>query len=181
MQRKKKTERIQEPFKHNDDSELQSLRSRLFRWSMDNGAAVFSVVPSMPEGFDNRLADNWSAQFAIADLAGEEWGDQTRAAARKIEKSGDSRSAGERALAAIKAIRDDSNSVGIGSQSLVDILVADKGSEWAEWRNNRPITQKGLASLLKRYGIAPDKVTIDGIQLRGYLWTLFDDAWERHL
>jgi hypothetical protein len=181
VQRKKRTERIEEKFRRRDDSELQSLRSRLLKWSMDNASAVGNTNPSMPEGFDNRLADNWTLQFAIADLAGLDWGDQARAAAVKIEKGSDSRSVGERALAAIKTIREDSNAIGISSQSLIEILASDPGSEWAEWRNSKPITQNALARLLKRFKIAPDKVTINGVQLRGYLWAWFEDAWERHV
>jgi putative DNA primase/helicase len=181
VQRKKKTEQVQ-PWRRRDDSELQNLRSRCLRYSMDNAVAVFSVEPAMPEGFINRLADNWTAQFAIADLAGEEWGDQARAVARKIEKNSDSRSVGERLLAAIKAVRKDSNSVGIGSQSLVDILIADKASEWAEYRKGKPITQKGISSLLERYRIHPKQIRLEGeAQLRGYMWEWFTDAWERHL
>ena len=180
VQRKKKTERIEEKFFHIDDSELQSLRSRLLKWSMDNASAVGNTNPSMPEGFDNRLADNWRIQFAVADLAGLDWGDQARAAAAKIEKGNDSRSVSERALAAIKIISEDVP-IGMGSKELTDTLVSDQGSEWAEYRNSKPITQNALARLLKRFKIAPDKVTINGIQLRGYLWAWFEDAWERHL
>jgi hypothetical protein len=181
LQRKKKTERIQEKFKHKDDSELQSLRSRLLKYSMDNAVAVTNVEPAMPDGFDNRLADNWRVQFAIADLAGEDWGELARAAAVKIEKSSDSRSRGERALAAIRTIREDSNEIGIASQSLTEILTSDPGSEWAEYRNGKPITQNALARLLKDFKISPERVTINGVQLRGYLWAWFEDAWERHL
>jgi len=180
MQRKKKGVRVETKFLHRDDDELQNLRSRLFSWSMANAVAVNNVEPAMPDGFDNRLEDNWRVQFAIADLAGLDWGDQARAAAAKIEKGNDSRSVSERALAAIKIISEDVP-IGMGSKELTDTLVSDQGSEWAEYRNSKPITQNALARLLKRFKIAPGKVTINGIQLRGYLWAWFEDAWERHL
>jgi hypothetical protein len=182
VQRKKKIEdALVQQFKHKDDGELQSLRSRLFKWSMDNASALLNVNPSMPDGFRNRLADNWCVQFAIADLASDDWGEQARAAAAKIEKGSDSRSEGERALASIKTIREDSNAEGIGSKSLVEILTSDPASEWAEYRKGKPITQVGLSRLLKEFKIAPEKVTINGVQLRGYLWAWFEDPWERHL
>jgi putative DNA primase/helicase len=182
VQRKKKIEdALVQQFKHKDDSELQSLRSRLFKWAMDSASALLNANPSMPDGFENRLADNWCVQFSIADLAGDDWGEQAHAAAAKIEKGSDSRSVSERALAAIKTIRDDSKAIGMGGKLLTDELASDPGSEWAEWRNGKAITQNALARLLKRFKISPDKITIDGIQLRGYLWAWFEDAWERHL
>jgi hypothetical protein len=180
MQRKKKGVRVETKFLHRDDDELQNLRSRLFSWSMANAVAVNNVEPAMPDGFDNRLEDNWRVQFAIADLAGLDWGDQARAAAAKIEKGSDNRSASERALAAIKIISGDVP-VGMGSKELSDTLGSDQSSEWAEWRNGKAITQNALARRLKRFKIFPDRVTINGVQLRGYLWSWFEDAWERYL
>ena len=45
----------------------------------------------MPDELQNRRADNWLLQLAIADLAGLDWGDKARAAAIKIEGKADSR------------------------------------------------------------------------------------------
>ena len=103
LRRRKKDERI-EKFRHVDDPELADLRSRLRRWSMDNEEALRAATVAMPEGFENRRGDNWCLQFAIADLAGEDWGDQARAAAVKIEAGSDSRTVNTRALADIRAI-----------------------------------------------------------------------------
>jgi hypothetical protein len=67
LHRRKKSERIAK-FKHEDDSELKNLRARLRRWSLDNTEALRSCAPEMPDSFENRRADNWRVQFAIADL-----------------------------------------------------------------------------------------------------------------
>ncbi len=103
LRRRKKAERIVK-FTHQDDSELVNLRSRLRRWSMDSTEALRDVAPSMPEAFENRRADNWRVQFAIADLASEDWGDQARAAAVEIEGDLDSRTINAHALADIRSI-----------------------------------------------------------------------------
>ena len=102
--RKKKSERVVK-FKHEDDSELADLRGRLCRYALDNAQTLRNAAPStaMPEQFDDRLEDNWRVQFAIADLAGEDWGDKARAAAIEIEKGSDSRTLGARLLTDIKA------------------------------------------------------------------------------
>jgi hypothetical protein len=60
----------------------------------------------MPDELQNRRADNWRIQFAIADLAGLDWGDKARAAAINIEGKTDNRTVGVRLLADIKALFD---------------------------------------------------------------------------
>jgi putative DNA primase/helicase len=198
LRRRKKAEQITK-FRHDDDSELGDLRSRLRRWSMDNVEALRNVAPAMPDTFDNRLEDNWRLQFAIADLCSgvEDWGDKARAAAVKVEKASDSRTVTTRLLAAIKAvfdsIRDEKNDDAIGSQELCDRLAADPESECAEWgKSRKPITQNALARMLKDHAmgasgddkIRPDQVrpkTLGGRQIRGYQRSWFEDAWARYL
>jgi len=188
LRRRKKDEAIEE-FAYEDDSELGNLRRRLLRWSLDNAETLRNAKVSMPPGFDNRRSDNWRLLFAIADLAGEDWGDQARAAATKIELGSDSRTAGVRLLAAIKAVKETAEveEEGIGSAEVVQKLAADPASEWHEYRRASPISERQLASMLKNYKtaggtrIAPDRIRIGGRQVRGYLWVWFEDAWGRYL
>jgi putative DNA primase/helicase len=187
LHRRKKDERIVK-FKHEDDSELADLRSRLRRWSMDNTEALRNVAPSMPDEFENRRADNWRVQFAIADLAGEDWGDQARAAAVKIEGDTDSRTINAWALADIKSVffpKDDEGHKPIdriSSAELVAKLCTYSDSPWAEWgKGEKSITQAQLARLLKDYRIAPKLVRIGESVVRGYERTQFEDAWARYL
>ena len=188
LRRRKKAERIVK-FTHQDDSELVKLRSRLRRWSMDSTEALRDVAPSMPEAFENRRADNWRVQFAIADLASEDWGDQARAAAVEIEGDLDSRTINAHALADIRSIfvpKDDDRTLEpldrISSADLVAQLCTYSDSPWSEWRGGKPITQNQLARLLKPYGIAPQVIRLpSGGTIRGYLRTQFEEAWSRYL
>jgi hypothetical protein len=189
LRRRKKSEPITR-FKHEDDSGLVDLRSRLRRWSMDNTEKLRGCAPAMPDGFENRRADNWRVQFAIADLAGEDWGDKARAAALKIEGGSDSHTDAGRALADTKAIFYPKNDKGgtldpldrISSADLVAQLCAYEDSPWAEWKKGKPITQAQLARLLKRYRIAPMNVRMsNGSVVRGCQRVQFEDPWERYL
>jgi hypothetical protein len=175
-------------FEHSDDSELANLRSRLRRWSMDSADALRDAKPSMPDGFENRKADNWRLQFKIADLCSgvEDWGDKARATAVKIESSSDSRTITAQLLAAIKAVFDSLGDEAIGSQELCDTLAADASSQWAEWgKSRKPITQHQLARMLKTHRIHPDQVRPKALggekQVRGYHRSWFEDAWSRYL
>jgi putative DNA primase/helicase len=184
LRRRKKSEQIVK-FKHEDDSEFADLRRRLCRYALDNAETLRDCAPSMPDQFDDRREDNWRVQFAIADLAGEDWGDQARAAAIETEKGSDSRTAGVHLLAAIKAIRDSIEDDAIGSEELCSKLAEDPTSEWAEWgKARKPITQVQLKNLLKPYRISPGPVRpkrLGGKQVRGYQFSWFEDAWERNL
>jgi putative DNA primase/helicase len=188
LRRRKKDEAIEE-FAYEDDNELADLRRRLLRWSLDNAETLRAAKVSMPSGFDNRRSDNWRLMFAIADLAGEDWGDQARAAAAKIELGADSQTSGVRLLAAIKAVKEaaEVKEDGIGSGDLAEKLAADPASEWHEYRGGKPISERQLANALKNYRtaggtrIAPDRIRVGGRQVRGYLWVWFEDVWGRYL
>jgi len=182
LRRRKVTEGF-ERFKHVDDGDLADLRGRFMRWATDSVELLRGVEPSMAEDFRNRHGDNWRVQFAIADLAGKEWGDQARGAALKVEAVTDSRTAGVRLLAAFKAIADESEHDAISSNDLVHRLTADPDADWTEWKNGKPITQKQIATMLGRgrFGIYPQQVWIEGRQVRGYRFADFADAWGRYL
>jgi len=67
-----------------NDEQFVTLQRKLMRWSMDNKAALKQAKPAMPKGYSakltNRLEENWALLFAIADLAGAEWGKRARTA-----------------------------------------------------------------------------------------------------
>ena len=46
---------------------------------------------------------------------------------------------------------------GIGSADLCEALCALEESPWAEWRRGSPITTRGIAKLLKPFGIHPTR------------------------
>jgi hypothetical protein len=197
LRRRKPDESI-DKFKHEDDSELRNLRSRLRRWAMDSADVLRDAVPLMPDKFDNRRADNWRLQFAIADRSSKaeavdtewneaeatDWGDRARATAAKIEASTDSRTAKVKLLAAIKTIFESIGDDVIGSADLINKLTADDGSEWREFKNGKPLTQVALAKMLKDHKIFPDQVrpkSLGGDQVRGYRRSDFDEEWVRYL
>jgi hypothetical protein len=194
MRRRKKDEQI-EKFKHVDDAELANLRSRLRCWSMDNEEAlrVATATVSMPDCFENRRGDNWRVQFAIADLAGEDWGDQARAAAVKIEADSDTSTIGVRLLADIKRIFDEDGCDCILSATLVAKLKEDPEAPWAEWNRGKGLTQNSLATLLGGGG-GRGRVRCGGYGIhsgtvhpsrethgQGYKQAQFEDAWAWYL
>jgi hypothetical protein len=108
--RRRKRDEGYERFQHEDDADLNNLRSRLRRWAMDHADTLCGADPVM-EQF-NRCGDNWRLQFAIADLCSKgkvvepewgseptDWGDRARATAAKVEAGSDGRTIKAKLLA----------------------------------------------------------------------------------
>jgi hypothetical protein len=188
LKRKRRNERVRH-FKNIDDPELQELRQQARRWALDNGDTLKGAEPEMPEGFDNRLGDNWRLQFAIADLAGGEWPELARQAAQQLSAVVSVASVGVRLLAAIKTAFDDHGELNLpandtdamSSADLIKALTEEPDSEWAEWKSGKPLSPNQLARLLKPFGMAPQPIRVRTVQVRGYLRGQFTDAWERYL
>jgi putative DNA primase/helicase len=187
LRRRRKGEHF-EKFTHVDDSELADLRRRLFRWSMDNEDALRKAQPSIPDELQNRCADNWQIQFAIADLCSgvEDFGEKARAAASKIEGKADSRTTGVQLLTDVKALFDNDPTKDLfgdkqpclSSATIVDRLVADPEGPWAEFYRGRPLTQNRLAKLLGAYRITSQTVSPPGQKdAKGYYRHQFEEVW----
>jgi hypothetical protein len=180
LRRRKKDEHV-DKFAHTDDTELADLRRRLRRWALDNQDALRDAKPSMPEELQNRRADNWGLQLAIADLCSgvEAFGEKARAAAVRIEGKADNKTIGVRLLADIKALFDaDPLTHCMHSAHIVRKLVDDPEKSWSEAFKGKPLTQNRLARALGPYGIISMNVTPPGeIEAKGYRRSDFEEPW----
>jgi Protein of unknown function (DUF3631) len=64
---------------------------------------------------------------------------------------------------------------------LVNALAAIEGRPWAEWKKGKPITQNGLAALLKPFKVRPATVRVGDDTPKGYQLAHFEDAFSRYL
>jgi putative DNA primase/helicase len=168
-------------FSHIDDDGFVRLRSRLARWAADNGAALGLARPAMPEGFLNRTASNWQLLFAIADSLGEEAGRRARKAAEQIVGITDLTSAGVELLHDIKMMFARSTLEYLTSKAIVADLTADPERRWTEWSRGKPITEKGVATLLHEFRVFSRDVGPRDERVKGYRKADFADVWERYL
>jgi putative DNA primase/helicase len=184
LRRRRKGETI-ERFKFGDDTELADLRRRLRRWAMDSEDALRDAVPTTPDELQNRRADNWRLQLAIADLCSgvEDFGDKARTAAVAIEGKTDSRTWGVRLLTDIKELFDNPETKPecLHSSFIVSKLTGDEEKGWAEFNRGRPLTQNRLARLLGAYSIVSGNVTSGDREAKGYRKSQFEEAWATYL
>ena len=86
-------------------------------------------------------------------------------------------SAGVLLLRDVAEIFEAKRQAGIGSTDLLNALCALEESPWSEWRGGRPISTRGIAKLLRPYGIEPKR----DMTHRFYRRIDFTDAFNRYL
>jgi hypothetical protein len=187
-----------------DGGELAVLRQKIARWVADNEQALRTKEPAGVWGLNDRQADAWEPLFAIAEVAGGDWPERARAAAKALcQTDNDEARDDDVRLVLLADIRDifakthpeghpDHQAVRAGrpddgprltTNQLLEGLHAIEERPWAVWgRSKKPITGMGLAALLRPYGVRSGTIrTKAGTTPKGYYLHSFDDAFTRYL
>src|SRR5207248_731686 len=149
----------------------QEIARKFARWTGDYHQNLQRLDPDMG-GLFNRLADNWRPLFAIADLAGGKWPALAREAATALSSAEpDADSMAVQLLIDVCKVFDDQRVDRLPTENLIGSLLEDKSRPWCEFgRSGKPITDRGLARLLGRFGIIPNTVRMpNGKTPRGYM------------
>jgi putative DNA primase/helicase len=165
-----------------DDSTFATLRRKLARWADDHCETLAKAQPEIPAGFHNRVRRNWWLLLAIAELAGADWADKARKAAAAIEGVRDVSDTEVELLTDTKGIFDAENVEEVSTKSFITKLSEDEERPWATFNKGKPITDRQLARMLRKYGIASEDVhPSDGVHAKGYKRVRFEEAWARYL
>lgn len=156
--------------------EVEPLRVALETFaSVEILVALEMARPDLPVELDDRAQDAAEPLLAIADHAGEAWGERARRAlvelhgGREIEDE----SAGVRLLSDVKSVFDDER---LATEALLERLRGLDEAPWGDWYG-KPLSARTLAKMLRPYGVAPHS---DGSS-RGYRREAFEGAWARYL
>ena len=160
-------------------SELEHLRRRTWRWVRDNLEVLRRSDPEVPEGFANRLADNWRPLFAIADLAGGEWPRRAREAATMLSGAQTDESFGVMLLEDLKSLFTEQKVDRLSSAAIVEALGEMDDRPWPEYSRGKPITKHALAKILTRFRVHPASVRIGSKTLKGYLLQDLEESFLR--
>ncbi len=186
MRRRAPGEKV-EPFRSREhEVPGHALRQLLFDWAAVVGATVGNAWPKLPEGIVDRPAEIWEPLLAMADAAGGHWPTTARLACMDLCRSALDRrvSLGVRLLSDLRIIFGTAEAMHTetiltrlhGGES--EGLAAD--APWADL-HGKPLGVRGLAGLLKPYGVSSIKVNVGGRSLQGYRREHLWDAWERYL
>jgi len=163
---------------------FEPIKQKCARWVYDNQIALSELDPEIENHISDRTADNWRPLLIIAELAGKKWVDLAKASMNVIDNIGhinDESSIRVLLLKDIKSIFEDNKCYFISSQELCSYLSSIGDSPWGEYQQNRSITQRQLAIILKDFGISPYQKRIGDKNIRGYDKAQFNDAFTRYL
>jgi putative DNA primase/helicase len=178
LRRKQDGEAV-ERFRADRLNDFLPLRRKAARWAGDHAIRLRGMDPAVPGELNDRAQDNARAICAIADAAGGEWPQTIREAllGSAGEADDEPQSAGVLLLRDVAEIFQSRTISRIGSTQLCEALCELEESPWAEWRTGRPISTRGIATLLKPFGIRPAQDRIGSFYRRDD----FADAFNRYL
>lgn len=181
METKRRSDRVDMWIAPFVEGESAALRARCEAWANVNLDRLRDHQPDLLE-LVNRKAEVWWALLAIGEVAGGEWTDRIRAAARALGVGGDRTDSVPRQVQLLQDIaaafeRGDS----IFTSGLVAHLNGLDESPWGGYRKGKGLDARGLARLLRPFGIKPKTVRVRDETAKGYHVGDFEDAFERHL
>ena len=172
-----------ERFRYRDaDAEAEPIREGLERWAVGAVDLLLAADPDLPHELDDRAAEAWEPLLAIADMAGGEWPERARAAAKALsgEQDRDEATTGTLLLGAIMDAFGDADRM--TSVNLIEAINAEEGLPFGGWRDGKGIDGRIVARLLKPYGVRPRPINLGGDKrAKGYLREQFEEPWERWL
>ena len=169
--RRKLPSETTEKLPHDLHAELLNLRRRIARWAADNAGSIGAMEIEPPACGDDRLQDNFTPLWRIAEAIGGPWPDRVSAAYSVAAQAQDedAEPAGVmllRDLAEMFASRDADR---LTSADIVSELITMEERPWAEWRHGRPITAQTVAKLMKPFQVKVRVLKLHGSAARVYL------------
>ena len=182
LKRRSPSEKVEKFRFRKVERKAQSLRKAAANWAETHLKDLKGKEPNLPEALDDRAQDIIEPLLAIADAVGGEWPEKARTAAVKLltgENREDTESLGVRLLRDVRRIFDREKADRLPTSVLLKKLHAAEDAPWGSIRGE-PLDARGLACLLKPYGIRPDKLREGDRTFRGYRRSDFEDAWSRY-
>jgi hypothetical protein len=152
-------------------------------WAQRHLDSLSTAEPDLPDELDDRAQDIMEPLLAIADEVGGEWPERSRRAAVGLltgEEREDAESLGIRLLRDVRGVFDDKGGDKLPTVKLLEALNAMEEAPWGSLRGEA-LDARGLARLLKPYGVKPEKLREGEGTFRGYRRGSFEDAWVRYL
>jgi hypothetical protein len=191
MRRKPRTRRVEPLTRRNVAARSQAaeLAAKLARLVADNLDAIKNAH-TPPANIADRAENSWEPLLAIADLAGADWAERAREAARALsldaQTSADASDLSVSLLRNIRLIFTACHTDRLASAWIAAALTETEVFEDGPWRvygrAHKPINQYQIAQLLKPFGIYPDSIRLaNGLTPKGYKLSQFRDAFAVYL
>ena len=163
-----------------------ALRDRLAVWADQVCEYAANHIPVMPEEVTDRPADVWEPLLVVADLAGGLWPGLARQACAAFVKAAAAEMA--EASVGVQLLRDLRIVFADRPALFTETILANLTNRelfpealWLEFHHGLPLSARGLARLLRPYGVRPGQVRINLSNRNGYLARDLADAWARYV
>ena len=168
-----------------DKAVIELLRRQLVRWLADNAEAILAARSGVdfPPALHDRARDAWEVLLATAAVAGDVWPERARAAVAAVVVSDASDEIGNRELLLFdlrEAFTAHGSPDNLTTTAILESLHEKEGRPWGEWRSGRPLTSRGLSSLLKPFGIKPKQWRSGSERERGYARADLEPIWGQY-
>ena len=163
------------------DLDGTEVRSKCARFVNDYEGQIKVGRPEMPNGLNDRAADIWEPLLVLADLAGGEWPRLAREAAQGL--SGGMAESNVIGLLLIHIFAEFRKRASgrMFSRDLVAELNAYGNRPWAEGLKGERIDEYWLANQLRRYGVRPKTLWVQGVAAKGYVREDFEEVFRRYI
>ncbi|MEM8631605.1 MAG: DUF3631 domain-containing protein [Pseudomonadota bacterium] len=161
-------------------SALAHLSRKACRWVLDHRSELERLNPDLPDELNDRAQDNARPLCAIADIVGGCWPEivrQALIASAQRQRSDETQTEGVRLLKDIRGFFERTKKKSVNSTELHQNLISDEESPWIEHRNGKPISPKGISTILGGFGIRSRRNS----EARYYQRSDFADAFSRYL
>jgi hypothetical protein len=154
------------------------------RWALDHLAELQVADPAMPDELDDRAQDNWRPLIAIADAAGGDWPERARKAALLLSGAGARAEEDGQGVLLLTDLRDlftKLNADQLPTATILEGLLKLEDRPWTECNHGRPLTARGIADILRPFGVRPCGIRIGGDTPKGYRLKDLTDAFSSYV
>jgi hypothetical protein len=179
LARKTRSEQV-ERFRRREAKQLcDPLKAELERWAETHGEAIAAARPPLPDELSDRMQEGCEPLLAIADQLG--CGNAAREALVELltaDRLDERENAAEKLLRDVRRAFDTAGQHVLATETLLTTLNAEE--PWSSWYGNG-LDARGLAALLRPYGVTPGTVRVGDETPKGYRRVDLEDAWARYL
>jgi hypothetical protein len=161
--------------------DADNLRRRCARFVLDHAREISELRPEIPAELNDRAADIWEPLLVIADLAQNHWPGLARKASIRLSAPAQEITPIASLVLEILAVSCIRKSDKVFSRDIIQRLNLRLDRPWAELRKGRLVDELWLSGQLRRYGVRPKSMRLNGTTGRGYHMADFQPVMSRYI
>ena len=134
-------------------AQLLRIRRQIARWAVDHAVTLGAMDVEPPACGDDRLQENFTPLWRIAQALGDVWPERIAAAYIASAQAEDAEPAGIMMLRDLSELFASRGADHMASSEIVGDLIVMEERPWSEWRHRKPLTAQTVAKLMKPFAV----------------------------